>query len=852
MWKCVNVMNELLFPDIMSRLEENSNFHYIHSCDLKSDVKIKVGNLEGKLLQPDYEQVIENPILRFAGRNQSRVPDLLVSVVVRTGSTSLHIPVTTAYKNFTTRWAWNQWLTLPIKFCELPHDSLLCFTIWDCNGPGEREAIGGTSISLFGKKGMFRTGQMDLVVWQGVAGGEASPGKLRDTDKEQYHRLAKLSKKYHDGKIPPVDWLDRITFAEIGRISQKDKSASAKLYLNIEFPHTMDKDLPISVVYFELGPVSVSPPAVTKFCPLPDPDIGHDNLIEAKHHKVARSARTGLSERDLRPDPDTRDRLIYILHTPVTQALSSEELDLLWRFRYYLANNKKALSKFVKCVKWDVEVEAEQAMEVITSHWVPIDVEDALELVGPNWRHPSLRRYAVSRLAQASDEDLQMYLLQLVQAIKYDNYIAGEKKAEKRRDRNQSDGEHVDLSSFLITRASNHASLANYLYWYLQIETDEEESFKADNIAMYREVLDNFLSVTPFKETLEKQKKFIGCLVQLVSTVKEGGGDRPKMIERMKQLLTDTEQFNINFTDFEPLPLPLDPSISVCGIKPSEVTLFKSSLMPARLTFTTETEDYVAIFKNGDDLRQDQLILQIISLMDKLLRRENLDLKLSPYQALATSSKHGFVQFVDAIGIADILKNRNYGSILNFFRKHNPCETGPYGVTADCMDNYVKSCAGYCVITYLLGVGDRHLDNLMLTKSGNLVHIDFGFILGRDPKPLPPPMKLSKQMIEGFGDGGMNSDHYQEFKKECHTAFIILRKNASLILNLFGLMVDANIPDIALEPDKAVKKVEDKFRLDLTEEEAVQFMEYLIDKSATAIMAGVMEIFHEVAQWARK
>merc|ERR1711879_287345 len=110
----------------------------------------------------------------------------------------------------------------------------------------------------------------------------------------------------------------------------------------------------------------------------------------------------------------------------------------------------------------------------------------------------------------------------------------------------------------------------------------------------------------------------------------------------------------------------------------------KSSLMPARLTFTTETEDYVAIFKNGDDLRQDQLILQIISLMDKLLRRENLDLKLSPYQALATSSKHGFVQFVDAIGIADILKNRNYGSILNFFRKHNPCETGPYGVTADC------------------------------------------------------------------------------------------------------------------------------------------------------------------------
>lgn len=54
--------------------------------------------------------------------------------------------------------------------------------------------------------------------------------------------------------------------------------------------------------------------------------------------------------------------------------------------------------------------------------------------------------------------------------------------------------------------------------------------------------------------------------------------------------------------------------------------------------------EYEAIFKHGDDLRQDQLILQMITLMDKLLRRENLDLKLTPYKVLATSSKHGFLQ----------------------------------------------------------------------------------------------------------------------------------------------------------------------------------------------------------------
>lgn len=90
------------------------------------------------------------------------------------------------------------------------------------------------------------------------------------------------------------------------------------------------------------------------------------------------------------------------------------------------------------------------------------------------------------------------------------------------------------------------------------------------------------------------------------------------------------------------------------------------------------------------------------------------------------------------------------------------------------MDAYVRSCAGYCVITYLLGVGDRHLDNLLLTKSGKLFHIDFGYILGRDPKPLPPPMKLSKEMVEGMG--GVNSEHYQEFRKQCYTAFLYLRR----------------------------------------------------------------------------
>ena len=58
----------------------------------------------------------------------------------------------------------------------------------------------------------------------------------------------------------------------------------------------------------------------------------------------------------------------------------------------------------------------------------------------------------------------------------------------------------------------------------------------------------------------------------------------------------------------------------------------------------------------GDDLRQDQLVLQMISLMDKLLLEEKLDLCLTPYSVLATSIDAGLMEFVPSQGIGDLLR----------------------------------------------------------------------------------------------------------------------------------------------------------------------------------------------------
>jgi len=133
----------------------------------------------------------------------------------------------------------------------------------------------------------------------------------------------------------------------------------------------------------------------------------------------------------------------------------------------------------------------------------------------------------------------------------------------------------------------------------------------------------------------------------------------------------------------------------------------------------------------------------------------------------------------------------------------------------------------------------------MLTRHGHLFHLDFGYIFGKDPKPFPAPIRITKEMIDAMG--GPTSKHYARFVALSCQAFNILRKSAPVVLSLLSLMSDAGIEMLPREEaDVILGKLQDKFRLDLDDEAAEVFFVKLLDDSVAAFFPFFFEYVHKI------
>ena len=189
---------------------------------------------------------------------------------------------------------------------------------------------------------------------------------------------------------------------------------------------------------------------------------------------------------------------------------------------------------------------------------------------------------------------------------------------------------------------------------------------------------------------MRRQGLMVDTLAKRARELRTSKDPRPKKIEKLRSIILDSKN---NLSSMQALPLPLDAKIEVTGIIAEKSSVFKSSLYPLLLYFqTSDGSEFPVIFKDGDDMRQDQLVIQLFTLMDQLLRKENLDLKLSPYNVLATGPLQGMVQFIPSKTIAAIVSE--HGNLLNYLRAHHPDEgsVGTSGVEPSVVDTFVRSC----------------------------------------------------------------------------------------------------------------------------------------------------------------
>jgi len=249
-----------------------------------------------------------------------------------------------------------------------------------------------------------------------------------------------------------------------------------------------------------------------------------------------------------------------------------------------------------------------------------------------------------------------------------------------------------------------------------------------------------------------------------------------------------------------------------------------------------------AIVKTGDDLRQECLAYQLLQQFLAIWQQERVPLWIRPYSVLVTSNEGGLIEpIVNAISLHQI-KKRSKLSLLGYFHKEFGEKTTEEFLTAQ--RKFVESCAGYCLVCYIMQIKDRHNNNILLTADGRIIHIDFGFFLSNSPKNLgfeSSPFKLTEEFIEVMG--GVDSDMYNYFKILMLRGFLASRKNMEKVLQIVEIMRTGSHLPCFSQGMSTVHAMRERFHLNLTEEQLSSLVDKLINDSVQSLTTKLYDSF---------
>ncbi|KAI9739596.1 MAG: phosphatidylinositol-4- kinase [Cirrosporium novae-zelandiae] len=235
-----------------------------------------------------------------------------------------------------------------------------------------------------------------------------------------------------------------------------------------------------------------------------------------------------------------------------------------------------------------------------------------------------------------------------------------------------------------------------------------------------------------------------------------------------------------------------------------------------------------AIFKVGDDCRQDVLALQMIAAFRGIFNSVGLDVYVYPYRVTATAPGCGVIDVLPNSISRDMLGREAVNGLYEYFvSKYGSQDSVRF---QEARNNFVKSMASYSLISFLLQFKDRHNGNIMVDDAGHILHIDFGFCFDIAPGGVGferAPFKLTSEMVAVMG-GSPTSQSFRWFEELCIKSFLASRKYVEQLVHIVILMLDSGLP--CFKP-ATVKNFRERFVLEKTEREAAEFIRSLVHKS---------------------
>jgi phosphatidylinositol-4,5-bisphosphate 3-kinase len=335
-------------------------------------------------------------------------------------------------------------------------------------------------------------------------------------------------------------------------------------------------------------------------------------LVEGKFNDVAgvgASADIGAADRQHLQSLANQDPLYQ---------LSDGDKAVLWRNkRYCRTNHERILPLFLQAVPWQLPAAAQQARAMLST-WPLPNAVSALELLNSSFGDGFVRSWAVSQIQRLDDAELHQLLLQLVQVLKYDMYAFS------------------PLSCLLLYRSlRSPLTIGHRLFWLLRSEvgilTNEArvryavvlEAFCKFCGSSYRGILDKQVLVNDILQTvadgckdLSKDHRLSGTrdLLREISDQLPATFQLPLSSKYECQGLR-IEKCNVISRRIDPPPAPPPPTAPPCSAHTYFSQVMSSKKLPLWLVFEADGTDLYVIYKSGDDLRQDEMTLQMVRLV---------------------------------------------------------------------------------------------------------------------------------------------------------------------------------------------------------------------------------------------